>query len=540
MISRDLLKDIRLFSLLVLFIFGIVVLFIFRSGLILLGAVISCISASMWTLMVAHMIHIKIGILTANLAIIVFVLTLSHIIFLTYNWKYVCSFKTQKQPVKEAVNITFSPSFWSMMTTLLGFISLLFVPAQPLKELGASGVAGALVALSVAYGVYPSFLRLVEPTVSQNNMLDRYQKRMGSFLEKRKGFVVKSIFILFFIALPGIWHANTDPSLFSYFAKNSRLEKDLVYIDHHGGSNPLILIVESVNGQKLDTPESYRKLWGLEHDLESYPEIGSIISLPVMMAEAKRNIFGNMLPLNQLLDILQGPLFNGIARSFITDDHQRGLFLLRMDESNLITPRLEVIKRIRKTVEHHGFILKLTGGTYSLQGHLSKLVASSIIFGLSQLIFIFAIIAWIISRSIRIAFAITLSICIIPVIILGMIGWSRIPLDIISAPASNIALGLGIDSMIHMVRAYRRQNPKGNKDPEAWAAIRHRFWQPVATFTLVMVLGFGIFMFSEFPSTQRFGVAVVFGAIIASMTALFVMPMTTQRDYSSSSQRSSS
>ena len=43
-----------------------------------------------------------------------------------------------------------------------------------------------------------------------------------------------------------------------------------------------------------------------------------------------------------------------------------------------------------------------------------------------------------------------------------------------------------------------------------------------------MALGFGIFSFSEFPSTQRFGMAVVFGALIASMTALFVMPMAAQ------------
>ena len=106
--------------------------------------------------------------------------------------------------------------------------------------------------------------------------------------------------------------------------------------------------------------------------------------------------------------------------------------------------------------------------------------------------------------------------------------WFRIPLDIISAPACNIALGLGIDSMIHMVRAYRRQKHQNKKDAEAWADVRHRFWQPVLTFTLVMVLGFGIFSFSEFPSTQRFGVAVVFGALIASMTALFVMPTTAQ------------
>jgi len=528
LISRHLLKDIRVFTLLVLVIFGVVILFIFRSTGILLGAVISCINASMWTLMIVHMLGIKIGLLTANLATIVFVLTLSHIIFLTYNWKYVCSRQEHTSPVQEAIHLTFSPSFWSMMTTLLGFLSLLSVPAQPLKELGASGMVGAVVAITVAYSVYPAFLRLVEPSSSKNNSLDRYQVKVEEFLEQRKKLTVIGIFSLFILALPGLWMANTDPSLISYFTKNSKIERDLTTIDQHGGSSPLILLIKTASGEKLDTEKSYQQLWRLQRNLEQNQEIGTIISLPVLMAEAKRPMLASLLSWEGLLNILQLPHFDSIAKSFITEDHREGLFLLRMNESNRQMSRLKVIEDIKKTVRAHGFIPELAGGVYSLQGHLSQLVASSIIWGLSQLIIIFTFIAWVVSKSIKIAFAITLSICVIPVIVLGMVGWFRVPLDIISAPASNIAIGLGIDSMIHMVRAYRRQKQQNKKDAEAWANVRHRFWQPVLTFTLVMVLGFGIFMFSEFPSTQRFGAAVVFGALIACMTALFVMPTTAQ------------
>ncbi|MDE2009230.1 MAG: MMPL family transporter [Candidatus Omnitrophica bacterium] len=529
MISHNLLRDIRVFTVLVLAIFGLVTFFIFRSFGILLGAVVSCVSASMWTLMITHMLHITIGLLTANLATIVFVITLSHIIFFTYNWKYVLSLDGPPSPVDEAMHLTFSPSFWSMTTTTLGFLSLLFVPAQPLKELGAGGVVGALMAISVAYGVYPAFLRLVPPSISKNNALDRYQQKMERSLEKRKNQTVIGIFLLFFIALPGIWRANTDPSLFSFFAKNTLLRKNLVYIDHHGGSSPLMLVVRSASGQRLDTDRAYDKLWGLQKSLENYDPVGSVISLPVLMAQARESSFlAKLPPWSGLLDILRAKQFNNIANSFITTDDSKGLFILRMKESGRKIPRLEVIHRIKKMAVAHGLIPVLVGGIYSLQGHLAKLVASSIIFGLGQLILIFSFIAWMVARSLKIALAITLSICIIPVIVLGMIGWFGIPVDVISAPACNIALGLGIDSMIHMVRAYRRQKHPEHKNAEAWDRIRHRFWQPVLTFTLVMVLGFGIFMFSEFPSTQRFGAAVVFGTLIAAMTALFIMPTTAQ------------
>ncbi len=528
LISRHLLKDITLFTLLALIIFGVVIFLIFRSRGILLGVIISCMSASIWTLMIIHILGIKIGLLTANLATIVFVLTLSHIVFLTYNWKHSCSQTQSPDHVEEAVHLTFSPSFWCMSTALLGFLSLLLVPAQPLKELGASGMVGSLVALGVAYGIYPAFLRLVDPLSSKNNRLDRYQEKMERFLEKKRKLIIFSILALFLMALPGLWRANTDPSLLSYFSKNSEIEKGLTYIDHNGGSSPLVLVIKMASGERLDTDKAYGQLWELQTSLEQNPAIGTVLSLPVLMAESNRTPFASLLSWRWLLDALKEPQFDKIAKSFITEDHRKGLFLLRMNESNRTIPRLEVIHEIKKVVDAHGFTTELVGGIYSLQGHLSKLVASSVIFGLGQLIIIFSLIAWIVSRSWRIALAITSSICVIPVIVLGTMGWLRIPLDVISAPACNIALGLGIDSMIHMVRFYRRQASRNKDTDMLWQTTRHRFWQPIITFTLVMVLGFGIFTLSDFPSTQRFGTAVVLGTLIAALTALFVMPSLSQ------------
>jgi len=528
LISRHLLKDITLFTLLALIIFGLVIFSIFRSKMILLGTIITCMNASMWTLMIIHMLGIKIGLLTANLATIVFVLTLSHIIFLTYNWKYFCSQAQSSDNVKEAIHLTFSPSFWCMSTALLGFLSLLLVPAQPLKELGASGIVGSLVALSAAYGIYPAFLRLVNPLSSKNSGLDRFQKKMEYFLEKKIKLIIFSVLGLFLVALPGLWRANTDPSLLSYFAKNSKIEKGLAFIDHNGGSSPLILVIKTSSGEKLDTDKAYSQLWELQKSLEQNPAIGTIISLPVLMAEAIRAPFASFLSWEWLLDILKQDQFGEIANSFVTADHREGLFLLRMNESNRTISRLEVINEIKKVVTAHGFTTELVGGIYSLQGHLSKLIASSVISGLGQLIIIFALIAWIISKSLKIAVAITLSICVIPIIVLGIVSWMRIPLDVVSAPACNIALGLGIDSMIHMVRFYRRQISKSKDNAMLWQTTRHHFWQPILTFTLVVVLGFGIFTLSDFPSTQRFGAAVVLGTLIAALTTLFVMPFFSQ------------
>ena len=148
----------------------------------------------------------------------------------------------------------------------------------------------------------------------------------------------------------------------------------------------------------------------------------------------------------------------------------------------------------------------LLAAVYKLQGHLSHSVAQSLISGLGKLLILFVFIAWFVSRSFNISLSMIISLCFIPIGILGAIGLYRIPLDVVSSPASNVAIAIGIDSMIHMIKAYRRKKrDKKSKDENDWKAVRDELWKPVLTSTVIVITGFSIFLFSTFPPTQRFG-----------------------------------
>jgi predicted RND superfamily exporter protein len=195
-----------------------------------------------------------------------------------------------------------------------------------------------------------------------------------------------------------------------------------------------------------------------------------------------------------------------------------------MRESYKDFSRLEVVDRIKQTVRDYGFVPEMVGGVYLLQGELSRLVAASLVYGLSKLIFLFIFVAWAVSRSIRISLAMVLSLCIIPVCMLGIIGYLGIPLDIISAPAANVAIAMGIDAMIHMVIFVRRRINQGVGSASAWNQAQRNLWEPIFGSMFIICAGFGIFSISSFPPTQRFGGSIVFGTIIAALTAIFVLP----------------
>ncbi len=522
LIKRNLLSDIMTFSLLAFFIFGLLIFQIFKSKSVLLGTMVACLNACVLTFIVTDLLKVPMGLLTANLGTIIFVMTLSHIIFLSFNWRAFRSQPGCKDPVQDAVRRTFPPSFWSMLTTFLGFISLTAVPAKPLRDLGVSGAIGALVSIAVAYGIFPAFLRIVSLQKRKRGRIERYEIKTYRFIDLEKQFVMLIIFVTCVLTLPGLAMLNSDPSLLSYFSKRGEIHEGLSYIDHNGGSSPLILVVRSKDNTKIHSDKAYQGLWRLQESLEQHRGVGSVISLPVLIAQARETpVLGWFLPREFLLSAMEMPMNDAIAKSFVTKDRKYGLFLLRMIESYRVRSRLEVIDEIKLIVENEGFYPEIVGGIYSLQGHLAQLVATSLVTGLAKLILLFAVITLIISGSLRMTLAVTGSIFIIPLTVLGCFGIYRIPLDIISAPASNVAIAMGIDSMIHMIKAFRRTGD--------WQLVRDELWQPVLTSMFVVATGFSIFLFSTFPPTRRFGGAILLGTVLSALTALYIMPLLYQK-----------
>lgn len=524
-IRRNLKADMKTFTTGAIILSAIVLLAVFRSFVLVAGALITCITAAMMTLVIQAFMGVPIGILTANLGTIVFVLTQSHIIFLVANW---CNAVRQKNDARlaEAVAHTFPASFWAMATTLLGFTSLMFVEAKPLNQLGTGGAIGTLSALVCAYTIFPAFLRLckVRPSKFSYTLAKKFPlpKKVARLL------TVVAIFGGITLGVFGISKLNTDPSLLSYFKHDSKLYNGIYHVDENGGSNPLNIVVSQKNGGTLDNEASYERMWALQKAFSEHKEVGSVISLPVLMAEGEENWLGNLLPWNMLLDILSKPRFGEVAKSFVSEDRKEALFMLRMREDGRTRDRLSIISEIEAIPDEHGFVVKMTGGTYYLQGELASSVAASMTTGIVTLIALFGVITLVLSASIMVALAIIICAGLVSAVVLGTLGALSIPVDIISSPAVNLCLGLIVDDMIHLtVTARRGVKAVKNASIREWdiwrKALDGQSW-PALVSTITIMIGFSVFSLSDFPPSQRFGLEIVYGAGLAVILALGVFP----------------
>src|SRR6267143_1368993 len=302
MIRRSLTHDFWYFSLTAVVLFGLTMAAMFRSARVFLGMLATCASAVLLTLLLQSIFGRKIGILTVNLGTIVFVVALSHLVYMMFNWQTLADRgrrlgKESPNLAADARRMTFPPSFWSMVCASLGFGSLLIVQAKPLRELGFGGVLGTIVAFVCAYVVYPAFLRWAVP--HKTKLVEMEPPR--AFWSRR--FVLLSIAVILISAALGfgLRRINTDPSLLDYFKPHTELWDGLEYVDRNGGSNPLTLVVAAANGTKLNTDAAYQKMWTLHGALENNRYVGTVISLPTLLAEGDRMPFSLLISYEKMM-----------------------------------------------------------------------------------------------------------------------------------------------------------------------------------------------------------------------------------------------
>lgn len=522
LIRRSLNRDLVVFSLSAIGVFALLIGLVYRDVAVVVGTLSTCFVSVALTLVVVQALGVPIGLLTANLVTIVFVLTLSHVVFLTANWgRALADGGDRASALARGIRRTVEGSFWSMATTLLGFLSLLVATARPLRELGVAGAVGTVTALLVAYSVYPCFLG----TWARGG-------RPGSAATApaagRRGGLGPPLAIGGAVALLalGVPRLDTDPGLLTYFARDSEIREGLAEIDADGGTSPLDVVVGDPEGRRVDSNPVFAAMEALQADLEADPAVGVVLSPTVLIAHARTIPLARLLPRPMLLDIASGPQLGGVGLGYATPERDQARFALRMREG-WQEPRDEVVARVEAMVVDAGLQPLVIGGLYDLQFQLGRLIRSSLKIGIGGLLLLFFGVAWIVSRSPRIALEMWICLVAIPTVILGSFGLLGISVDIITSPAANIALAMGADSMIHLVVRYRILAAEGARAP--WAGALAQIGAPVLGATGIVCAGFGIFVLSSFPPTQRFGLAVILGTIAAAAMALVVLPRIADR-----------
>jgi predicted RND superfamily exporter protein len=470
---------------------------------------------------------------------------------------------SQNQLVLDTVKSKVQPCFYTAITTMVAFGSLLVSGIRPVIDFGWMMAVGITISFLVTFTLFPALLVLLQPKQpkQRRDITGAITQFFARQIERHGGGLLATFFIVIALSLVGISSLSVENRFIDYFKESTEIYQGMQLIDRKlGGTTPLEVIIDSPTEKPLEQQEKVllddedlealefedagitgRSYWfnsfmaervAAIHDyLDSLPETGKVLSISSSLRMLERlneqavvdDFFLSVL-YKKLPDEIKAALFT----PYLSEDGDQIRFTIRVFESDATLKREALLQKIRTHLTTELNLqdeqVHLTGMVVLYNNMLQSLFRSQIL--TIGVVFIAILLMFIILfRNLKMA-----AIALIPnltaaALVLGLMGWLRIPLDIMTITIAAISIGIAVDDTIHYVH---RVTLEYQKDNDYWGAVRrsHRsIGRAMYYTTITITLGFSILTLSNFIPTIYFGLLTGFSMVVALLADLILLPL---------------
>ena len=444
-------------------------------------------------------------------------------------------------------------SFYAILTTAIGFLSLIVSNIKPISSLGIMVSVGIFFILIFSFLFFASILILFDPIKKVAKRFDNnFLQFCANFSIKKQSSILFISLIIIVISFFGIIQLKVENSFVNYFKDNSEIKQGLVLIDNNlGGTLPLDIIIKfNEEKEALEIEDDFEAEFNALADLDTYWFDSKKTRIAKIVHEYLENkkYVGSVLSLNSLLllgkDINNGKelddfalaflnknlpnnLKQSLLNSYVNIDNNELRFVLRIIDSDKNLKRNEFLQKIKndlnKLLEKENVSIQINGMMLLYNNMLQTLFQSqfdTIVFVVLG-IFIFFVIAF---KNVKLA-TIGIIANIIPLsLIFALMGFLDFPLDFMSITIASIAIGIGVDDAVHYIYRFKRELT--NKKTIKEAIINSHIFTGSAIYytTIAIVVGFGVMVTSKFVPTITFGLLTIFVMIFMLIGSLFLLP----------------
>jgi predicted RND superfamily exporter protein len=513
-------------------------------------------AAQIFTFGVMGWLDVPVYLTTAVLPVILTTLALADEIHLFWRYQQILGPEPGEadRHHPEAVRVLLSqmsrPNVLSTLTTVVGFLSFLSTPLVAVRAFGAFAGAGLIFCVFWSQMVGPAFLALLPPSALRRPVgtsaepSERF-RRVFTPLFRSPRRTLAGLAVATALVSVGIGRLEVQDSWIGGFAPSSEFRKDTnvvnrlfngthllqVQLDLSGWHGTLGQVWDGVPGPLLD-PATLRAIDGFEAFLRHQPRIGGVLG-PASQLEAvsflrhardpKRMSIPSsaeeVADLVHWFDVVRSP---PRRREVIDDANRQGVVTLFIKDPDYKQVAALMAAARRYTREHLaplGVRIGFAGDVAVSQAMIPAIVQTQVYSQpLSQLGC--WLVVTVLYRSLWVGFLIALPSSIAVAWMLGIMGWSGIPLGVATAMFCSITLGVGIDYGLHLYEVFLRLCREGVGRDSAVEAIAECGPAIVAD-TAAIALGFGILGISQVPSNARLGFLVA-GALVVGCALTLV------------------
>ena len=562
MIAHDTIKmiqqDLFTFGVAVFFMFVLILSIIFRQFRWVIVPLVSAGLSALFTTGLISWIGWKVTVVSANFIALLMIIGISLTVHLVVRYREITSkFNdiSHNEALKRTLSQMFLPCLYTALTTMVAFASLIISDIRPIIDFGLLMVLSIFIAFSVSFVFFGSLASLMNKNLKDTNIdySSGFTTWINSLVVRFKNIILLISLLGFIFSIVGINKLSVENKFIDYFKPTTEIYKGLSLIDKKlGGTAPLDIIISAPENNFENDYESEDDFddFGLEteqygywfnsqnlsyleeiHDyLEARPEIGKVLSVSsaIKLAEIVKGNKLDDLELALLRKVLPEDINNQLLSSYISDDDNQVRLSARVIESmdglnrkNLIEEvKNDLIKNYELTEDQ--FYLSGISVIYNnlLQSLFQSLIGSlSIVFAAIFAMFI------ILFRSLYMAIIAMIPNLLSASSVLGIIGWSGIPIDIMTVTVAAISIGIGVDNTIHYVHRFLKEYEQNNNYDLAIKNSHSTIGRAMFYTSLTIVLGFMILVSSNFNPSVFFGIFTSFSMIVAILAALMLLPV---------------
>ena len=109
-------------------------------------------------------------------------------------------------------------------------------------------------------------------------------------------------------------------------------------------------------------------------------------------------------------------------------------------------------------------------------------------------------------------------------VLLGVMGWTGIPLDLVTVMIASIAIGVGIDAAIQYTMRFRRELSATGDREDALRRSHATIGRAIWIATSIIIAGFAILVLSDFFPSVWFGLFTALAMLISQLATLTMLP----------------
>ena len=531
---------------------------IFRKLIWVMTPIINCIYSVLFMVGLLGYLDWKVTVISSNFISLMLILTLSMNIHIIVRYRQIYTSLNQDKMLSiiQTTRKMIWPCLYTALTTIVAFASLIFSDIKPVMDFGYMMVLGLTTLFLTSFFLLPCLIMIFSNR--KNSIIHENQTKLfvTDFLAGVTINSGKSIYVIFtlvtLVTVYGLNLLKVENSFINYFRSDTEIYKGMQLIDNElGGTTPMDIIIKFDDEKLTSENDEFEDLLGDEdesvesnwfttdkinkikyvHDyLDKNYYIGKVLSFAssIRVAEIVNDDKElNSLEMSLLYKKLPDEVKDIAVTPYLSIDNNEARINIRILDSNPDLRRADLINKIQHDLNQDPYLktekITLTGILLLYNNMLQSLFDSQIK-SLGFVMLIIATMFLILFKSIALMVIGIVPNLLSALLVLGIMGIMKLPLDMMTITIAAITVGIAVDNSIHYIYRFKEEL-KTCGDYEQTILICHSTIGKAIFFTgITVIFGFSILILSNFIPTIIFGVLTGFAMLVALIAVLTLLP----------------